>query len=595
MAWNAWQAPPSGERSGLPSDKEGTFLFSEVDSSVHDRKQKRGLTQYHGKPDRSPACVRRRCAVTANPMSIFTRSQHMGTAALLLGASVFLSRFMGLIRDKVISYYYGAGSEADIYLAAFVAPDFINYLLAGGYFSITLIPLLARKFKESDEAGWNFFSTVFWWICIASALCITLAWVFAPAIARITAPGFIGTPEHLDRLIFFLRIILPAQIFFLPGACLTALLYWRRQFTSPALMPLIYNGGIILGGLAMTYLSPERGMEGFCWGVIAGSFLGAFALPLMVARSGGLHIRLTLRDRGVLAFVLMALPLMLGQSIAVLDEQFIRVFGSLAGVGGVALLAYARRFMFVPIGVVAQAAGAASYPFLASLAAEGKEEEFAVTVNDMLAKALAVAVPLCAWMAAIAEPLIRLLFEQGRFMKADTETCALLLALMLPGVLFWVVHQMVSRSFYAHEDTLTPAIVGTATTLVFLPVYWALTKLLGSPGVAVAGVCGIGAYTTAMVQVWHRRRGKKAFAGLVPYTLKALAVAALPGLAAWLAGMGAAALVPASPLLGAAVALAAASAVFTLLYLPLARRFAPQLLDPVMAVCGRFLKKIAKK
>ncbi|MCC8195093.1 MAG: murein biosynthesis integral membrane protein MurJ, partial [Deltaproteobacteria bacterium] len=173
-------------------------------------------------------------------MSIFTRSHHMGTAALLLGTSVFLSRFMGLVRDKVISYYYGAGTEADIYLASFVAPDFINYLLAGGYFSITLIPLLARKFKESDDAGWDFFSTVFWWICIASFACVTLAWILAPVIAAVTAPGFIRDTGQLDRLIFFLRIVLPAQIFFLPGACLTALLYWRRQFTAPALMPLIY-------------------------------------------------------------------------------------------------------------------------------------------------------------------------------------------------------------------------------------------------------------------------------------------------------------------------------------------------------------------
>ena len=518
----------------------------------------------------------------------------MGTAALLLGTSIFLSRFMGLIRDKVISYHYGAGIEADIYLASFVAPDFINYLLAGGYFSITLIPLLARRFKESDEAGWNFFSTVFWWICIASIVCITLAWFFAPTIARITAPGFIQTPEHLERLTFFLRIVLPAQIFFLPGACLTALLYWRRQFTSPALMPLIYNGGIILGGLSMTWLVPERGMEGFCWGVIAGSFLGAFALPLAVARSGGLHLRFFLKDKGISTFILAALPLMLSQSITVLDEQFIRVFGSLTGVGGVALLAYARRFMFVPIGVVAQAAGAASYPFLASLAAEGKKEEFAETVNNVLSKALAVAVPLCVWMAAIAEPLIRLLFEQGKFTRTDTETCALLLVLMLPGVLFWVVHQIVSRAFYAHGNTITPAIIGTVTTIIFLPVYYLLTKTLGAPGIAIAGILGIGAYTVGMVVVWQKRHGREAFTRTLQHMLNALAIAALPGLAAWLSGFGTATLFPDFPLLGAAAAIGVASAIFAVLYLLMAHRLAPHLTEPLMDIAGKIKKKIKK-
>lgn len=528
-------------------------------------------------------------------MSIFTRSQRLGTAALILGASIFLSRFMGLIRDKVISYYYGAGAEADIYLASFVVPDFINYLLAGGYFSITLIPLLAKRFKESDDSGWNFFSTIFSWVCIASAACVALAWVFAPYLAKITAPGFIRTPEQLDRLIFFLRIVLPAQVFFLPGACLTALLYWRRQFTSPALMPLIYNGGIIAGGIIMAKAAPERGMEGFCWGVIAGSFAGAFALPFFVARAGGLRLRPLLKDRGLAAFVLMALPLMLGQSIAVLDEQFIRIFGSLAGAGGVSLLAYARRFMFVPVGLVAQSAGAASYPFLASLAANGEKEKFAQTVNAVLLNAFAVAVPLCAWMAAVSEPLIRFLFEQGRFTRPDTEMCALLLSLMLPGVLFWVAHQLVSRSFYACGDTLTPAVIGTAGTAAFLPVYWGLTKLLGAPGVAVAGVFGVGAYTMTMVLVWKKRNGNAAFTGVAPHLAKALAVAVTPGIAAWFTGLQVTRALPESPMLGAAAALAAASLAFAALYLGLARRFAPALLGPQAALLEKIFRNTGKK
>ena len=527
-------------------------------------------------------------------MGIFTRSQHMGTAAVILGASIFISRFMGLLRDKVISYYYGAGVEADIYLASFVVPDFINYLLAGGYFSITLIPLLAKRFAASEDEGWSFFSAIFCWVCIASATAVAVAWIFAPELAKITAPGFIKTPEQLERLTFFLRIVLPAQAFFLPGACFTALLYWRRQFTSPALMPLIYNGGIILGGLFMAHAAPERGMEGFCWGVIAGSFCGAFLLPYLVAKSGGLRISLVLKDKGLAAFIIMALPLMLGQSIAVLDEQFIRIFGSLVGAGGVSLLAYARRFMFVPIGIVAQSAGAASYPFLANLAAEGKKAEFDQTVNTVLMSALAVAVPLCVWMATISEPLIRFLFEQGKFTASDTKTCALLLSLMLPGVLFWVIHQIVSRSFYAHEDTLTPAVIGTVSTVVFLPVYWGLTKLLGAPGVAVAGVLGIGAYTLAMAYVWQKRKGGAAFAGITARIAKAVGISALPGMAAWGSGLALAAFFPASPFTGAVIAFCGASIVFASLYLALAKRFAPVLLEPVIAVFGKILRKINK-
>ncbi len=104
----------------------------------------------------------------------------MGAAAMIMAVSVLLSRFMGLARDKVISWQFGAGGDADIYFTAFVVPDFLNYLLAGGYVSITLIPLLSRRFEEDEADGWAFFSTVFTWATLAIGL-LTLG---ARALAR---------------------------------------------------------------------------------------------------------------------------------------------------------------------------------------------------------------------------------------------------------------------------------------------------------------------------------------------------------------------------------------------------------------------------
>ena len=200
----------------------------------------------------------------------------MGIAALIMAGSVFLSRLMGLVRDKVVSWQFGAGAESDVYFAAFVVPDFLNYLLAGGYISITLIPLLSKRFEEDEADGWRFFSAVFWWAALGIAALTAVAWIFAPELARIVGPGF--SPEKQARLAHFLRIILPAQVFFLPGACASALLYIRKQFLAPALTPLIYNGCIIAGGLLVT----GRGMEGFCWGVLFGAALGSFLLPALL-------------------------------------------------------------------------------------------------------------------------------------------------------------------------------------------------------------------------------------------------------------------------------------------------------------------------
>ncbi len=511
----------------------------------------------------------------------------MGAAALILGCSVLLSRFMGLVRDKIIAAMFGAGAEADLYFAAFVVPDFINYLLAGGYFSITLIPLLSRRFQESEEAGWRLFSAVFWWAFIASSCLCFLAWLAAPSLAALAFPGFSGAEQA--RLAFFLRIIVPAQVCFLPGACLTALLYRRRQFTVPALTPLVYNGCIILGGALMGLAAPEKGMEGFCWGVLAGAFLGSFFLPWLAVRAGGLSLRPLLADPYLKRFLALALPLMLGQSIVALDEQFLRLFGSLAGEGSVSLLSYARRLMQVPVGVVAQAAGVASYPFLAALAAEGETERFAATLNSALKNSLALVVPVCVWMAAASRPLMRLIFQQGRFGPEDVAPSALLLTIMLASVAFWAVQQLLGRAFYAHENTLTPVLAGTTATACGLPLYWLFTKSLGAPGVALAGVLGVAAYTLILGALWRKGHGAPALAGIVRRALLALAASAPAGLFALLAARQIPGLLPATlhPLWGAALALAVSGLVFAALYLPLAARFAPPLLDPLRPMLSK--------
>ncbi len=518
-------------------------------------------------------------------MRIFSKVHNMGLAAVILAGSVFLSRFMGLVRDKIISYYYGATPETDIFINSFVIPDFINYLLAGGYFSITLIPLLSRFFQESEEEGQRFFSTVLVWLALFSCGATLLAWVFAEPLALLAAPRL---PLELQpRLVHFLRIILPAQAFFLPGAAFTALLYYRRQFAVPAFTPLIYNGCIIMGGLVCLKFFPAYGMEGFCWGVLAGAALGSFILPLAAVCAGGFRFLPGLNHRGLKKFILLALPLMLGQSIVALDEQFLRIFGFLTGEGSVTMLNYARRIAQVPVGVVAQAAGVASFPFLAALVAKGEKDGFNKTVNGALLASLAVIIPLAFWMIAVSGPTIRLIFQQGRFNAAQAGQTGILLAIMLCGVGFWALQQILGRGFYAHENTITPVLAGSASTLLGLPCYWFGARYYGAVGVALAGVASIALYTAMLLLVWRKHFGLAALKG----TGKRFALCTLiSGLTAALAYLPVRFIMPAlpeHPLWASFLAISASGLLFAATYLPLTRFFAPELFN---ALCGIILK-----
>ncbi len=465
-------------------------------------------------------------------MAVLTTRQKMGAAALIMAFSILVSRFMGLFRDKIISWQFGAAGETDIYFAAFVVPDFLNYLLAGGYISITLIPLLSRRFEEDEEDAWRFFSTVFCWATLAIGAFSLVAWLAAPQLAPLVAPGF--DTAKCVRLTQFLRIVLPAQIFFLPGACLSAVLYIRRQFTVPALMPILYNGSILLLGVGLPWLGLARGMEGFCWGVLAGAFLGALLLPYLTVRAGGIKLKPHLLHPLMKKTLLLALPLMIGQSVVVLDEQFVRIFGSMAGDGAVSLLSYARRIMMVPVGVVAQAAGVASFPFLAALAAKGNMDEFRSTLGRTMRSSMIVAVPITMWMITAASPVLGFIFEGGRFSPLETAQAAPLLQIMLLAVPFWLLQQVTGRAFYAMQDTVTPAVVGTVATFLAVPCYLALIPLLGAPAVALVTTASIAAYALILLAIACRRWASGAFAR-VPGAAWRSMLLSLPGCALMLA------------------------------------------------------------
>lgn len=519
----------------------------------------------------------------------FWKTRHqMGLAALIMGASILLSRFMGLARDKLISVLFGATQESDLYFAAFVIPDFINYLLAGGYFSITLIPFLTKYFEEDREDGWRFFSTVLFWITLSICTITLAAMVFAPRFAYLAAPGL--DEKSLVRLAWFLRIILPAQVFFLCGSCLSAILYMRKQFFVPALVPLVYNLFIIGGGFVLR----SRGMEGFCWGVLAGSFTGNFLLPLLAVRSGGLSLRWSFFHPGLKKYFLTALPLMVGQSVTVLDEQFVRVFGSLAGVGAISWLNYARRIMLVPVSVVAQAAGVASYPFLAELFMKKDFSRFFKTVNAALGNVITLLVPLSIWMMLVSEPTIRLIFEQGRFGAPDTAQTARLLQIMLLCVFCWGYQQVLGRAFYARLDMLTPAIVGTAATLVSIPLYYFLTMRIGSAGVAAASAASIVLYSVALTAWWKVRVGAEAFAGLVPGALKVLGLSLAALLPSWAVGRIGLFDPQAFPYLSAIFEIVASGLVFGAVFAVLSGYFIPETVRPFLERTGPIGRRLLR-
>lgn len=430
----------------------------------------------------------------------------MGGAALIVAGSVLLSRLLGLGRETLLAAMLGLSSEGDVYRYAFVVPDFLNYLLAGGFLSITLIPLLSRRIEENDETALHRdFSAVFRWGGLAIVALTAVLMLAADQIVKVALPTLGG--GELARVATLTRIILPAQVCFVLGALLMAYQYSKRRFLFPALAPVVYNLGIIVGGLLGSGQDGNRA-AGFIWGALAGAVLGTLILQWVGARKAGL--RLVKGNSGaVRSYLTLAFPLMIGQSVTVLDEQFPRLFGQLGGEGSTAALSLARMLNMLPVGLIAQAAAVASYPFLARLVAAGKEEASdRVTMRALQGSTFASMAALALAFGA-SVPIVRLVYQWGRFQEADSRQVATLLGWFAIAIPAWAIHQILARWFYAHGRMWLPVLVGTGATLVAIPASLILFDAVGVAGLALASSAVMWIYTIALVTSWGSRRPER--------------------------------------------------------------------------------------
>jgi putative peptidoglycan lipid II flippase len=424
--------------------------------------------------------------------------------AALLAASVLLSRVLAYLREVVIAYRLGATAEADAYRAAFQIPDLLNYFLAGGAFSIAFVPFYTRVLaREGERAAEDLVAVVFGTMTTLVTILTLILWIYAEPLVALQFPRF--DPETQALVTRLTRIVLPAQICFVAGGVIRAVLMARDRFATQALAPLVYNAGIIAGGL----LGAGSGAEGFVWGALAGALVGQVVLSLVDLRSAGLRLRWRVAplDRRFLAYLVVAAPLMFGLSLLTVDEWYDRWFGALLSTGTVAQLAYARQLMLLPVAAVGQAIATAALPTFARLVNEDRLDELRETLEETLRAALGLAVIGAAALAVLAEPAVAIVYERGRFGPADTQAVAAMLRIFACAVPAWVAQQIAVRAFFARDDTWRPMLIGSVVALAAIPLYRELGPRLGGVGLAAAGVIGMSANLLVTIAVARRLHG----------------------------------------------------------------------------------------
>jgi putative peptidoglycan lipid II flippase len=372
------------------------------------------------------------------------------------------SRLLGLARNSTVAFLFGRASvEVNAYNAAWLIPNTLYDFLINGAISAALVPVFSAYAEGDDDEFWRVASGV---VNLAMLLLVGLSALLAlaaPLVVRLitqdTEPGLRDQAEVLIPL-----LLLPVPLMGLSGL-LTALLYARQRFLLPAFVASAFNAGIIAGALL---LHRQLGIASLAVGMLLGA-LAQVLIQLPGLRGGRFHLALGWRHPGVRRVLTLYGPVALGMSFSILGALIDRWLAS-GFTGALATMSYATTLIQFPLGLVATAVSTAVLPTLSRQSVAEDEESFRGTFAMGLKVVLLLVLPATAALAVLREPVVRLLFEGGRFGADDSRQTALALLFYLPGLPAAAIDQMLLFAFYARRNTLTPNLVQGAAIGIYL-------------------------------------------------------------------------------------------------------------------------------
>jgi len=403
-----------------------------------------------------------------------------------------LSRVTGYLRNMAIAAFFGAGRSSDVFWTAFRIPNIFRQLVAEGALPGVFIPSYAeQRRREGTETAPVFVGRILSALTFLVSTITVLGILFSPAIVRVLARGFSGTPGKLELTVFLTRLMFPYLCFISLAALLQAVLNAHGRFAVSALSPILLNLSIV----AAATLAAPRFAEptvALALGVLVGGLLQmAIQLPAVLSLKAIGRPRLDLSDPAVRGVFFLLIPRLFGFGIYAINVALSTRFASIYGDGAVSYLTYANQVVELVRGGFVISVATAILPLLSQQALESDRGPLKATLRFGLRMVAFVTVPWAAGLLILREPMIRVLFERGRFGPEDTLVTAHVLGLYALGLVFISSNNLLVGAHYARKDTRTPVICAAADLTVFVAVALSLRSSgFGVGSVALATSCG---------------------------------------------------------------------------------------------------------
>jgi putative peptidoglycan lipid II flippase len=404
------------------------------------------------------------------------KSSSILSAATIIAGSFLISAFLGLIRNRLLAarFFGGLEGDLDVYFAAFIIPDTVFQLLVVGAVSAAFIPIYQGYLSKSVKKA-NFMANV------ALTLVTGMLMIFSIIIAIFARPlsqvlsHYSGT--QLDLMVNLIRLMSIAQVLFAVSAFLTGVLQAHRRFLIPAIAPLFYNLGTILGILILT---PYMGIYAAAIGVIFGALLHVIVQLPSAVRTGFLpKVRFRLKHKGVRQMLRLMPPRTLSLALVQVERIVSLNLASALSAGSFTIFNFARQVYVLPISLFGVSLGQASFPTLAEEALKKDQTKFVETLGKTILQIFFFCLPAAILILILRIPIVRIIFGARNFPWEATLLTGKALAIFSLSIAPQAAVQLLTRAFYAKKDTRTPLISNIATVILFIVSSVFFTNTLG--------------------------------------------------------------------------------------------------------------------
>ncbi len=455
-------------------------------------------------------------------------------AAGMISFLFLISRILGFIRENLSGRLFSR-FETDSFIAAFVIPDIMYYLLVGGALSAAFIPIFTEYLaKGEEEEGWKVASTFINITIILLAAFTVLGMIFSKGVALWEAPSF--KADKMLLLVKLTRIMFPAVCFTALAGLMGGVLNSYKHFLAPALGPVFYNIAIIFGAF---WLGPRYGIIGMAIGVVVGAIGNFLIQTIFLRKIGGGRYRfgyIELSNPGFRRMLVLMVPALVGLSATQVNLWITNIMASSLPEGSITALRFANRLILLPIGIFAAGIAMAFFPLLSGLVAEKKMDSFKDTLALSLRSIFFLMLPAAIGLIILREPIVKLLFEGQKFTPHDTALTAYALLFYSLALFAHAAILMLPRAFYALQDTLTPVIVSIFSVSISILLNWIFLKYtrLGVGGFALSfSIMGF-INMLLLMEILRRKIGGIRGHGIMKSFIKTLTASLAMGLAVFL-------------------------------------------------------------